>query len=341
VAANLGIVHDSINDADEFSYFPSLTLRLKHAFDPRLSVSLVDVFNRNDEPALANPFGLSQQRRVSTSNTLGLSVDWLLDILAIQGYYRLSTFFSGTDTVSHIVGENIGIPLGALTALRTGYEFSSVHTEGVANGDTTGHVVWASAARQLGPSRSIGILGSYSIQSRDRARIWNASVFNTFYFPGRFSISGDLGYSVLTTGSGRDFSTVTSHTNATYQFGNGYVAIAILSDFNQTYFGGQDFGITLTRSYTGTVGYALTPLVDTSVRASYSENSPTGAGNSAAGVDSEAYSAGANLTWRLRRGLTLGLDYTYTRYTRGFTSVSVPGGVAVENRGSARLSASF
>ena len=89
-----------------------LSAAVKHAFDPRLSVSLVDTFVRSDEPALANQFGLQQQRQTFTSNTLGLSADWLLDLVATQAYYQLLTFSGTTDTVSQILGADVGVPLG-------------------------------------------------------------------------------------------------------------------------------------------------------------------------------------------------------------------------------------
>ena len=95
--------------------------------------------------------------------------------------------------------------------------------------------------------------------------------------------------------------------------------------------------MTLTRSYTGTVGYALTPFIDTSLRASYSDNQFTGVGNSTGSPNSNTFTAGANLAWRIRQWLTMGLDYTYTRYDSGAAS----GGAATENRASIRLNASF
>jgi len=148
---------------------------------------------------------------------------------------------------------------------------------------------------------------------------------------------------VLTSDVGRERSTISSHTNASYRFGNAVLAVAVLSDFNQTPLQVQDFGVTLTRSYTASFGYAVTPLLDTTLRGSYNENSFTGVGNSEARPDATAYSATASVAWRPRRWLSLGLDYTYSRYIRGFTSStgSGSGGPATENRASASLRASF
>jgi anti-anti-sigma regulatory factor len=48
-------------------------------YRPRLSLTLNDSFNRNDNPTLADSSGLRQQRQTFTSNTFGASLDWLID----------------------------------------------------------------------------------------------------------------------------------------------------------------------------------------------------------------------------------------------------------------------
>lgn len=339
VSTALGVTQDSVNKVGDLGFFPSLNASVKHAFDPRLSVSLAETFVRSDEPALANQFGLQQQRRTFTANTLGLSADWLLDLLATQGYYQLSTFSggtSGTDTVSHILGANVGVPLGPLMAAKAGYEFSHFRTSGVTADESTGNLVWASIARQFGPIRSIGISTSYALQSLENTRIWNVSLFSAYELAGRLSLSGSLGFALLSSDARGTHSSMTSNTSATYTFGKAVIALALVQDFNQTGLQGQDFGIVLTRSYTGTFSYALTPFIDTGLRASYSENEFTGVGNNQASPNSKTLTAGASLTWRLRRWLTMGLDYTYTRYDSGSA-----GGPANENRVSLSLNASF
>ena len=337
VSTSLGVVQDSVNSVGDFGFFPSLSAAVKHAFDPRLSLSLVDTFTRSDEPALANQFGLQQQRRTFTSNMLGLSADWLLDLLATQGYYQLSTFFGSTDTVSNILGVDAGIPLGSLMTAKAGYELSHSQTSGATGNESTGHLIWASVARQLGPLRSVGVSTSYSLQSLDSTRIWNVSLFSPYELPGRLSLSGSLGFSLLSSDSGGTRSAVTSNTSATYRLARAVIAVALLQDFNQTDLQGQNFGTVLTRSYTGSFGYALTPFIDTSLRASYSDNEFTGVGNNRSSPDTKVLSAQASLAWRLQRWLTMGLDYTYTRYDTGAAS----GGAATENRAAIRLTASF
>jgi len=337
VSAGLGVTQDSSNSFGDSGFFPSLSAAVKHAFDPRLSVSLVDTFSRSDEPALANQFGLQQQRQTFTSNTLGLSADWLPGLLATQGYYHLSTFSGTTDTVSQIVGVDVGTPLGALMAVKAGYEFSHSNTFGATSNESTGNLVWASLARQLGTSNAVGVSTSYSRQTLDSTRIWNISVFTAYELPGLLSLSGSAGYSFLNSDSGGDFSTLSSNTSVSYHLGQAVVSIAIFQDFNQTALQGQNFGVTLTRSYTGTFGYALTPFINTNLRASYSENQNTGAGNTTGSQDSKVFSGSASLSWQLRRWLSMGLDYTYTRYNSGASS----GGSATENRATLSMNASF
>jgi len=335
LSTSLGVAQDS--SVGGFSFFPTLSAAVKHAFDPRLSLSLADTFTRSDEPALANQFGLQQQRQAFTSNTLSLSADWLLDLLTTQGYYQLSTFSSSTNTVSQILGADAGIPLGPLMAAKAGYEFFHSSISGASSNDSTGHLIWASVARQIGPLRSVGVSTSYSFQSLDSTSIWNVSLFNAYELPGRLSLSGSLGYSVLSSDSGGNFSAISSNTSASYRLARAVISVALLRDFNQTFLQGQNFGVVLTRSYTGSFAYALTPFIDTTLRASYSENEFTGVGNSQSSPDTKTFSAQASLAWRLQRWLTMGLDYTYTRYN----SVATVGGAAIENRVALRLTASF
>ena len=49
---------------------------------------------------------------------------------------------------------------------------------------------------------------------------------------------------------------LSSNSSATYRFAKAVISVALLQDFNQTGLQGQDFGIVLTRSYTGSFSYA-------------------------------------------------------------------------------------
>lgn len=342
VSTTLGVTQDTLNSFGDLGFFPTLSVGIKHAFDPRLSVSLSDTFARSDEPALANQFGLQQQRQTFTSNRLSLSADWLLDLLATQVYYQLVTFSGTSDTVSNIAGADIGLPLGQLMLFKAGYEFSystisGSTTSGASSNDSTGNLVWLSLTRQLTSLNSVGISTSYSAQTLDSTRIWNASLFAAYALPGRLSLSGAAGFGYLSSDSAGDFPAFTANIMATYRFAKAVIGVAIFQDFNQTFLQGENFGVTLTRSYTGTFGYALTPFINTSVRASYSENQFTGVGNASGSPDSKTFAGQASLAWRLRQWLTVGLDYTYTRYDVGASS----GGAATENQATIRLMGSF
>jgi hypothetical protein len=347
VLAGLGIAQDSVNSFGDFSIFGNLSASVQYTVSPRLTLYLSDSFIRNDEPSLADQFGLRQQRQTFTSNSLSLSADWLLDIAAVQGYYQLSTFSSGSDTVSNVLGFNAGVPIGAVTAIRAGYEFSYSNTSGAtagdatvgSTGDSTGDVainlIWASVSRQLTAAMTGGISGTYSLLSLDSARIWNVALFSTYDLPGRLSLSASLGYSSLTSTAGRDISAVSTNTHLTYRLANAVFMVGFFQDFQPTFTQGENFGVTLTRSYTGSFGYGWTPFIDTTLRATYSKNENTGVGNTTTG-NTNTFSAQASLSWRVRRWLTLGLDYTYTRYDQGASI-----GIATENHAAVRLSATF
>src|SRR5262249_42795861 len=144
VAASFGVAQDSSAAAGDVGYFPSLLAAVRYAVDPRLTFSLVERFTRSDDPAVANQFGLRQERQTFNTNTLTRSADGLLDRVATQAYYQLLTFFDGADTTSHILGVDAGIPIGRLMTAKVGYEFSHSETTGQAENETTGHLIWAS-----------------------------------------------------------------------------------------------------------------------------------------------------------------------------------------------------
>ena len=346
ISGGLDLVQDSTSSFGDLSFFSQLLVSVKHTITPRLTLYLVDTFVRNDEPSLADQFGLRQQRQTFTRNTLGLSADWYLDLVALQAYYQLATFSSqSSDTVSNVVGVNAGVPLGVLMAVKAGYEFSYSQisgsqssgdpTAGDVSGQSTGNLMWASFARRIGPAATVGLSSAYALQTLDNARIWNVSLFNTYELPSKFSLSGSVGFSMLTSDAASDTSTVTTDTTASYRLGNAVLTVGLLQDFLPTFTQGENFGVTLTRSYTGGVGYAVTPLVNATVRATYSENQLTGVGDIPGSRN--AFTAEASVAWQVRRWLTATLGYNYTQYEGG----TVDGGTVSANRVVLKLSGSF
>jgi hypothetical protein len=348
LTGSLGIAQDTVNHFGDFGIFANLAAQARHTFDPRLAVNFTESYTRSDDPSLGNQFGLRQQRETFSNNTLGLSSDWFIGPVGLQGYYQLSTFFSDSsgNTITNIAGIDGGIPLGRLSAFKAGYEFQQSHTSNTndpnAITDSTGNLIWASLSRQLGPLLTGGVQASYQFLSIDNARIGNVSLFATYELIDRLSLSGTIGYSRLTSDAGGDFGTVSTNTALTYRFARASVTLSFVQDLQQTFTQGQNFGVTLTRSYSGTFTYAFTPLLSGGAHAGYSQSEPTGVGNT--GSNSNTLTAGAGVAWRVRPWLTASLDYTYNRYLFGFNTVDtnvVQGSTATENRVALRLSSSF
>ena len=368
VSGNLRASQDSATGQADYQIFPTLNGSVRHTFDPRLSLTVTDSFTRSDEPSQGDQGGLRRERRTFTSNSFSLSVDWLLDLIATQSYYRNSVFFGGADTTSHILGFNATTRLGALMSLTGGYEYSLRETSGgtssAATGTTTtsrgastestSHRVLGSLSRQVGQFGSAGLSSSYSMNSTgdNDSRTWNISVFTAYGLPTGLSLSSSLGYSLLDSDQGDTFSTVSTNTNASYRFVRAAISLGVFQDFRETAEEGQDFGIVVTRTLTGTFTYQLTPFINTHLRASYSRNEPTGSGNSASSQASAAFTTGAGLSWQALRWLSMTLDYTHTErstdnsrtLTSGNSSTasssSAPSDVS-ENRAFLSLSASF
>jgi hypothetical protein len=121
VSASSGFSYDSSRGPSDLNIFPSLSASIRHAFNPRLSLTLTDSFNRNDNPSVADPSGLRQERQTFISNTFGASVDWLIDLLQTQYYYRNSYFNSNdSTTTSQIFGLGASTRVGPLNTVRAG-----------------------------------------------------------------------------------------------------------------------------------------------------------------------------------------------------------------------------
>ena len=380
VIANLRASADSSTDYDEVHFFPVLTASVNHVFSPRLNLTLTDTFTRSDEPSEGDPDGLRRERATFLSNTFGASLAWMLDLFATQTYYRNTVFLGARDSTSHILGLNVTMPMGPLTNIRGGYEFtrretkrgsglfnSGESTTGVVStttgtGDETttiGHRVLGSVNRRLGQWTTVGVASSYSwlTTERDRGddeqtRIWNVSLTSAYGTPAGFSISGSLGYSVIDRDrADKPLGAVTTSTVASYRWGFSVVTLAVNQDIRQTADEGEDFGTVITRSVSGTFSHQFTPFVTGLVRASYSRNEPTGSGNDVNSQASTFFTGGVNLSWQIVRWLRLTLDYTHFQRDRDNDRTLSSGGEqgrstgregkSRENRGTATLSATF
>ena len=355
VSTSLDLVHDTAPDSgNAVKFFPSFAGVLRYSLTPRLTLSLADTFIRNDEPSTADPFGIRRGRQTYIRNDASISADWLLDRVALQAYYRNVLFFNQPqedpapvtgddqdDTITNIVGINASTRIATDYILRAGYEFSYIIDKGT-NVDGGGNenndisnTVFASVARQFGLFASGGIMGSAQFQSEDSTKIYNASVFGTYGIPRGLSVSARLGYSILMSDSEDNDGGFAGQVSASYRFARAVISAGVFQDFRQSGQTGQDFGTVQTRSYFGSFLYQFTPFINAIANVTYSENEPTGTGNTNTGQTETTLTYGASLNWQILRWLSTSLRYTYTKQkgTDAFSGAFGTGDYA-ENRAS-------
>lgn len=364
LATTIDLVHDTAPDSgDEIKVFPSLAAAIRYAFTPRLGLSVSDSFVRNDSSATADAFGIRRGRQTYDTNTLTVAVDWLLDQVATQAYYRNALFFnegsSGqsdaqnrtgrNDTVSHSVGLNATTRFATDYIARAGYEFgrvdtlnrSSDSTEDSTGSDTTSHTVFGSLARQFGLFTTAGVSSTFSYQTEQSTKIYNASIFGAYGLPTGLSLSGAVGYSILTSDTEDSQGTVSANATASYRFTRAVISVGVFQDFRQTGQQGENFGTVQTRSYFGSFLYQVTPFVNATLQATYSENEGTGTGNLQNDRTLSTLSYGAGINWQILRWLSASLQYAYTRQTGSTSSFGALGGDYAENRATLTLFATF
>lgn len=357
ITTTIDLVHDTAPDSgDDVKVFPSATASLRYALTPRVALTFSDTFIRSDEPTAADVFGLRRGRQTFETNTFSSAVDWVLDRVATQAYYRNVLFFNdasgqtqqGTgsaDTLDNIFGLNASTRIATDYIVRAGYEFSKTDTihGNQADNNTTTHTGFGSVARQIGLFGSAGVSSTYSFQTQENTKIWNISLFGAYGLPTGLSLSGSVGYSLLNSDSESNEGTVSANGNASYRFSRAVISVGVFQDFRQTSQQGQNFGTVETRSYFGSFLYQWTPFINTIVNANYTENQATGTGNDQNGGTAKTLSYGATLNWQLLRWLSASLQYLYTKQTgNSFNQGNLAGtGDYAENRATVNLFATF
>jgi hypothetical protein len=367
LSTSLDLVHDTApNSGDEVKFHPNLNAALRYAFTPRLALTLTETYIRDDAPAAADPFGIRRGRETFSTNTLGVAVDWLLDQIAVQAYYRNVLFFNesggGTntgntgatnegDSITHILGINAGTRIATDYLIRLGYEISrsdntggSSNNTGTGTSDSTTHTGFASLSRQIGLYASGGVATSYSYQTSDSTTIWNGSLFGAYGIPNGLSVSAAVGYSLLNSDTQDNEGTISANVTGSYRFARTMISVGVLQDFEQTAQKGENFGTVKTRSYFGSFLYQVTPFINATLNAMYSENEPTGTGNSANGGTTTALTYGARVSWQILRWLSASLEYTHTKQTGQNvfnSSLSSGSGSFAENRAVLNFFATF
>jgi hypothetical protein len=354
LGATLDLVHDTApGSGDDPKVFGSLNAAVRYALTPRMSITFTELFVRDDDATTADEFGIRRGRQTFIRNSAGVTLDWLLDRIATQAYYRNVLFFNEDedeganqgDTISHIIGANASTRILMDYIIRAGYEFTRTDTTGGVGGsdDDNTHTVFGSASRQFGLYTTGGVSSSYSIHTQDDSRIFNASVFAAYGLPTGLSLSGSLGYSILDSDDRDAEGTVAANFQASYRFTRAIFSVGVQQDFRQTSQTGQDFGTVETRSYFGSFLYQLTPFINTVLSVRYSENSPTGTGNNEDEGTTTALTYGGSINWQVLRWLTASLRYQHTRQTGGdsFNQASFGNGDFKENRVTLNLFATF
>jgi hypothetical protein len=341
VSTTVDLVHDTVDDSgDTVKVFPSINAALRYLFTPRLSLTVTETFIRNDSPSAVDQFGLRRGRQIYDTNTIGATVDWLLDQVATQAYYRNVLFFNEgessnntnttagasanqNDQITHILGVNAATRIFTDYLIRAGYEFSRTDAlnGGDTNSDNTSHTVFASASRQFGLYATGGVSTSAQFQTQNSTRIYNASLFGAYGLPTGLSLSAAVGYSILQSDSQDNEGTVSANVAASYRFSRASVSVGVFQDFRQTAQQGQNFGTVETRSYFGSFLYQWTPFINTTLNVTYSENEPTGTGNqlNRGNQSQNTLTYGAAVNWQVLRWLTASLQYQYIKQTGGNT----------------------
>jgi hypothetical protein len=365
LATTVDLVHDTVrNSGDEIKVFPSVAAAIRYGFTPRLSFTVTDSFVRNDSAATVDPFGLRQGRQTFDTNTLTVALDWVLERIAAQVFYRNVLFINegsggsgngGTgntssnqnDTISQVVGINGATRIATDYIVRAGYEFGRTDnldgSSSTTGGDTFTHTVFASAARQFGLFTTAGLSSSYSYQTENSTSIYNASLFGAYGLPTGLSVSGAVGYSILDSDTQDSEGAVSANATVSYRFTRAVIAVGVFQDFRQTGQQGQNFGTVESRSYFGSFLYQLTPFLNSTLQVTYSENQPTGTGNANNGQTQATLTYGASVNWQILRWLAASLRYTYTKQTgnSSFNQGSLGTGDYAENRASLNLFATF
>jgi hypothetical protein len=361
------IVHDS-SSSDEIKLFHSLLAGVVWDATPRLKLSLLESLTKSDEPSRADRLSLRRERRTFTSNALSLAADLLIDRVTTTGYYRWSTFSSeassgasSEQSTSHTLGLSAGTAFLTTNFASVGYEYLTTDTEGsgvgidlgaTAPGSSSihGHRFTGTLERRFSALTRGGITGSYAIRQRDVSiesgtnedfDVWNVSVFNN-YSTGRLTLTGSVGYGMVTRSSGQSGSTITTATGITYRFARAIASLSVESGFAETFAEGQDFGLVRTRGVTAGLTYPFTSAISGAVTGFYRDNEFPDAGGGFGDRTTTTWGGTLSLTARLTRWLDLLLDYAHTdSSSSGQATRTLLGQDYVENRGRISLRASF
>jgi hypothetical protein len=341
--------YDSINN--DTNLFLAFSGSVVWEATPVFTVTAADTLSVSDDYLTAGTLSLRRERSKYVSNVFSLFGDYRLDTISASAsaYYVLSTFFDdgGEDTITNTVGATFGKSFLTRNTGTIGYEYLDSDTSDDGE-DVNGHQVSLSLAHQINPRTSVGLGGSYAhryvsgggLPGSDEYYIVTVSVFGSYAVPGIWSASASTGYTWL---KAIDVSPRVPTESESLPFVSAQVSYFALprtvltlsgfSGFSETFTRGENFGVVQTYGVTGTVSYAVTPLVGAFASAFWTSNQETGIAGGVSGEAEETYGGNVGLSYQALRWLSLGLIYSYTQGLgdNGYT----------ENRVTATASASF
>lgn len=322
---------------DDVSFFHSLLGQVVWQANPRWTLMLADTFIISDQPEEADALGLRQERRDFTTNTLSLTSDYLIGLVATRQSYRMTIFNDETrgDTTTHAVSGSATVPIYRLNAVSAAYEYITTETEPgsrvqVLASSLNGHQFTGTFSRQLSKLTTVGLKGSYALRSGtdqqgndEDFQIWTASTFARYVLPGRLMLDGSLGVTGLTTDSGESQGPgVFSATTVSYEFGRATASLAFNSGFSETFADGQNRGVVETMAVIGSLVYRFTPSLSGRISGSYRRNDPSGLGDDVAQTsESTIWNGTLGFSWRIQQRLLLDLNYSYTDLSGGERTV--------------------
>jgi hypothetical protein len=344
--------YDSSND--DTNLFLAFSGTVVWEATPFFTLTAADTLSLSDDYLTAGTLSLRREREKFISNVFSLYGDYRRDTLSVSPYYVLSTFFDeggedtgGEDTVTHSVGVTLSKRFLIRNTGTVGYEYLYSDTSDDGE-DVSGHQVTLSLAHQLNVETAVGLSGSYAhrwvsgggLPGSDEYYIVTVSVFGSYIVRGIWSASASTGYTWL---KAIDVSPRVPTDSESLPFVSAQVSYFALprtvltlsgfSGFSESFSRGENFGVVETYGVTGTVSYAVTPLVGAFASAFWNVSQETGVAGGVRGDPEETYGVNAGLSYQALRWLSLGLTYTHTRALGddGFT----------ENRVTATATASF
>lgn len=330
------------HSTDATNLFHLLVGQVSWQATPRLQITAADALTRTDEPEQADRLNLRRERRTFTINTFSLGADYRIAEVATRESYALSTFFdeAGKQTISQTIGVSASKAFAETNTGTLAYQYSTSETSDDA--DTAGHQLTVAVARQLNVLTSAGVSASYEHRefsgratTESATDLWSTSLFSAYTGP-KWSLSGSLGYSRLTSDSGAEDSSFLTATTLSYRFARGTATVSVDQGFSETFVQGENFGVVKTRGVAAGVTYALTPAIGAGAAAFYRHNDFSGIGGGEAGRVDDTWGASLGFTVQLLRWLKLVVDGAYTRQD----SSSADGGFT-ERRARLSLQASF